>query len=475
MSTTPQSTDLTMTATPPAAPKRLLSTLDVMALIIGIVIGAGIFSAPALVAANSQTMTDAYVAWGLGGLIALVGALCYAELSTTYPSAGGEYHFLRLAFGERLAFLFAWARLTVIPTGSIALLGYVFGDYASQLLSLGPYSSSIYAALVIVLMTGANIVGARSGAMTQNLLTVLEVGGVLFIIVVGLTMSVDIPTSIQSVPAESTQWGLVLVMVMLTYGGWNEAAYASAEVIGPNRNLPRALFWSLIIITVSYMLVNMAFFRVLGLAGVGESTAVAADTLRLLLGERGAQIISLLIAVSALTSINATIFLGSRTTYAFGQDEPMFRLLGRWHAGHNTPVIALVVQGLIALALVALGAITLSGFQTMVEYTAPVFWLFFTLTGLALIVMRIRAPNRPRPFRVPGYPVTPLVFVGTSAYLLYASVMYTGIGAVVSAVVLAMGAMLLIVRECISRSALSSPIVRRSTEVPQPVERGPQG
>lgn len=436
---------------PSQTPKKLLGTIDVMALIIGIVIGAGIFSAPSLVAANSFSVTQMMIAWTLGGAISIAGALCYAELATSHPSTGGDYHFLRLAYGDKLSFLFAWARLTVIPTGSIALLGYVFGDYATQVYSLGSYSSAWYACGMVLVLTVINLIGLRSGARTQNFLTLLEVAGVLFIIAVGLFMTPQPGAAAAAQAAdpaarEATKWGLILVFVMLTYGGWNEAAYVSAEVVGPNKNLPRALFWSLAIVTVTYLLVNLAFVRVLGLEGAGATDAVAADMLRALMGDRGAQIISVLIAISALTSANATILLASRTIYAFGRDEPMFAFLGRWNARHDGPSNALITVGVISLALVALGAVTRSGFATMVDYTAPVFWFFFVLTGLSLFVLRHRYPDRPRPYSVPLYPLTPILFICTCLYLLYSSVVYTGVGALVGICVLAVGAVLLCFR-----------------------------
>ena len=433
-----------------AAPRPQLSVIDVVALVMGIVIGAGIFSAPALVAGNSASATEMLTAWVVGGLVSLAGAMCYAELATTYPNAGGDYHYLRLAFGEKLSFLFAWARLTVIPTGSIALLGYVFGDYASQLYSFGPHSAACYAAAMVVVLTVINIAGLKSGTWTQNMLTLFEVGGVVLIIAAGLLVSpaAEVPataTAAATTPAV-TSWGLVLIFVMLTYGGWNEAAYVSAEVLGPNRNLPRALFWSLCTIAALYVLVNLAFLNALGLQGMAGSDAVAADTLRRLWGEPGAQLISALIAVSALTSANATILTGARTTYAFGRDTPLFAPLGRWNARLGTPVVALLTQSAIALALILLGSVTRSGFATMVEYTAPVFWLFFFLTGVALFVLRRRSPDRTRPFQVPLYPLTPLLFCASSLYLLYGSLAYTGVGALVGLAVLAAGGLLLLVR-----------------------------
>lgn len=432
-----------------AAPRPLLRTHDVMALVVGIVVGAGIFSVPAVVAANSGTGGALMLAWVLGGGLSLAGALCYAELATSYPHSGGEYHFLRLAFGDKVAFLFAWARLTVIPTGSIALLGFVFGDYAAQMFPLvGGWSSGMYAALAVVVLTAINVVGLKSGKRTQNLLTLLQVGGVVAIIVAGLALPLpgaSLPAVIQA-GAEDTHWGLVLIFVMLAYGGWNEAAYMSAEVVGANRNLPRALVLSIAAITLLYLLMNIAYLRVLGLDGMGNSPAVAADMMGHVLGGRGAQIISAVVAVAALTSMNATVLMAARTTYAFGRAAPMFAPLGRWNARLDSPVHALLVQSAVALALVGLGMLTRQGFTTMVEYTAPVFWLFFLLTGVALFVLRARSgPGAHRPFSVPLYPLTPLVFCAMSAYLLYASVRHTGTGAVVGVAVLALGAVVLLV------------------------------
>lgn len=436
----------TESSTAVPAPQPMLRTLDIMALVVGIVIGAGIFSAPSLVAAHASSPAAMMLSWALGGLIAIAGAMCYAELAATYPHAGGDYHYLRRAFGARLAFLFAWARLTVIPTGSIALLGYIFGDYASQIVSLGPASSAIYAAAVILVLTGVNIAGLRTGKWTQNLLTAVEVGGVLLIIAVGLFFTADASAAPPPPPASSTaNWGLVLIFVMLTYGGWNEAAYVSAEAMGPSRSLPRALFWSLALVTLLYLLVNLAYLKMLGQAGMSASSAVAADMMRRALGEPGAQLIALLIAVSALTSANATILTGARTTYAFGRDTPAFAVLAKWHPRWHTPVNALWIQAAIALALVLLGAYTRSGFATMVEYTAPVFWFFFVLTGVALFVLRRKDPSAHRPFRVPLYPLTPLVFIVTSGYLFYASLRHTGVGALVGVAVLIVGAVVMLV------------------------------
>lgn len=427
-----------------AAPKPTLNVVDAVALIVGIVIGAGIFETPALVAANVSSEGAALMAWFLGGGMSLVGALCYAELATAYPHAGGNYYYLQRAFGKNLAFLFAWARMTVIQTGSIALLAFVFGDYASQLLRLGDYSPSLYAAGAIAILTGLNISGVQQGKRAQIWFTAAEVLGLLLVAVVGIVFSWN---STPTVPAESTNQmalGSAMIFVLLSYGGWNEAAYISAELRDVQRNMLRSLLVSISIITACYLLINWAYIQGLGLAGTAASEAVAADLMRRAVGELGAVFISLLIAVSTLGSINATIFTGARTNYALGQDVPLFAFLGRWRESGNTPMNAILVQGAIALALVLLGTATRNGFKTMVDYTAPVFWFFFLLTGVSLLILRVREPQVSRPFRVPLYPLTPIIFCIICGYLLYSSVVYTGIGALVGVAVVIVGIPLLL-------------------------------
>jgi amino acid transporter len=431
-----------------AVPKPALAFFDAVALIVGIVIGAGIFETPALVAANAGNEVVVLVAWLVGGGMSLLGALCYAELATAYPHAGGNYYYLMRAFGKGVAFLFAWARMTVIQTGSIALLAFVFGDYASQLFRLGDYSPSLYAALVISILTGLNIVGVQQGKWMQNWLTAATLLGLLLIVVVGLVASPSALIVSESPTTQGTS-GLVMIFVLLTYGGWNEATYISAELRDVRRNMSRSLLVSIGIITGMYLLINLAYIQGLGLARMASSEAVAADLMRRTVGEPGAVFISLLIAVATLGSTNATIFTGARTNYALGQDFSLFSLLGRWHNRANTPTNALLVQGGIALALVLLGTLTTrKGFETMVDYTAPVFWFFFLLTGVSLLVLRMREPEIYRPFRVPFYPLTPILFCVLCGYLLYSSLAYTGFGAILSVAVVVAGVPLLLWNRC---------------------------
>lgn len=426
-----------------AAPNQSITFIDAVSLIVGISIGAGIFETPALVAANVNSELAAILVWLLGGGMSLVGALCYAELATAYPHTGGNYYYLQRAFGHSIAFFFAWARMIVIQTGSIVLLAFVFGDYASQLWRLGNYSASLYAALAVVILTALNIIGVQQGKWTQNWLTVAKVVGLVLVIIVGLAFASPAVSSAPPEPTNQGTWGMAMIFVLLSYGGWNEAAYISSELRNVKRNMARSLLWGLGIITLIYLAINLAYIKGLELSEMAGSEAIAADLMRRAMGEPGAWFISFLVAISTLGAINATIFTGARTNYALGKDFPLFAFLGRWHHNANTPTPALLAQGAIALALVFLGTLTRRGFETMVDYTAPVFWLFFLLTGVSLFILRKREPQVPRPFRVPFYPVTPILFCLICGYLLYSSITYTGIGALFGVAAVALGIPLL--------------------------------
>jgi basic amino acid/polyamine antiporter, APA family len=427
------------TIDPVTAPKQSLAFLDAVALIVGIVIGAGIFQTPAFVAANAGSEINLLLLWLLGGAISLVGALCYAELATTYPDVGGTYYYLKLAFGRSVAFLFAWARMTVIQSGSIVLLAFVFGDYLSALWQLGTYSPSIYAAIAIVLLTSLNILGLYPGKWTQNWLTGAKILGLLLVVVIGVSSGVSPTPATLPNTSTSTNWGLAMVFVLLSFGGWNEAAYISADIKDGRRNIVRSLVWSIGIITVIYLLINFAYLRGLGLTTMAKSEAVAATLMDQTVGKAGSLFLSVLVAICTLGAINATILTGARSNYALGKDFSLFSFMGAWQQQKETPTQALLIQGAIALSLVFLGTITRNGFETMVEYTAPVFWFFFLLSAISLFILRRRDPHIPRPFRVPLYPLTPLLFCIICGYLLYSSLAYTSIGAIVGILVVGAG------------------------------------
>lgn len=426
------------------SPHPSLSRLDVIAIIVGLVIGAGIFKAPAIVAANVGSEWSLLAVWVIGGVVSLAGALCYAELASAYPSAGGEYHFLTRAYGRQIAFLFAWSRLAILQTGSIALLAFVLGDYLAQLAPLDGYGPALYAAASVIVLTGLNVIGLRTSKTLQNAMTVVTLAGMAIVIVAGLAHApVQAPSS-DAIPATGNPaLGLAMVFVLLTFGGWNESAYVSAELRDVRRNMVRVLVTSLGIITIVYLLVNVAYLNVLGLEGMRGSEVVTADAMRYAVGEIGANLVSALIAVAVVASINVSILTGARTNYAMANDFPLLRFLGGWSGTTNAPTNSLLVQGAIAFALVLVGTTARSGFETMVHYVSPIFWFFFLLATVSLFVLRRRDPGRPRPFRVPLYPFTPLLFTLTCAYMLYSSLAYTGFGALLGIAVLGLGVPLL--------------------------------
>lgn len=437
--------------------REKLSFSGAVGIVIGIVIGAGIFRTPSLVAANAGNELAVVLLWLAGGVVSLIGALCYAELATTYPHSGGDYHFLYRSFGYPPAFLFAWARITVIQTGSIAMMAFLAGDYATAIADLGPYSSTIYAALTVIVLTAVNTIGIRPGSLVNLILAISIVLGLIFVVLAGWHVSGSTQQTLDQAPSISSigALGSAMIFVLLTYGGWNEAAYLSAEVRQARRNMARVLMTSIALITFVYVLVNIAMVRGLGLEGMAQSKAVAADLMRGAMGQTGARIISALILIAAISTINGTMITGARTAYALGNDFSLFRFLGRWRERGSTPANALLVQGVLALALLALGTAFRRGFETMVEYTAPVFWLFFLLVGLSLFVLRHKDPHIERPFKVPLYPLTPMLFCVVCAFMLTSSLAYTGKGALVGVAVLLAGVPFLLFRSVRESAAIS--------------------
>jgi amino acid transporter len=403
-----------------AAPRPLLSVSDGVILICGMVIGAGIFKAPSVVAANTASGSEFMLAWLLGGAVSLCGALVYAELSSRYPETGGEYAFLGHGWGRGAAFVFAWSRMTVIQTGAIAAVAFVFGDYASEILPLGSRSSAIYAALGVVALTAVNIVGTLESKTVQKVMQILLFAGLAFIAVAGFLVSAPAK---PAAAGGGGSFGLAMIFVLLTYGGWNEAAYLGGEVQDARRNMLRVLVGGILVVTVIYVLVNLGYLAALGLDGMRSSKAVAADVTRAVAGNAGVVLLSLIVCLAAATTMNAAIFTGARTSYALGRDHPLFARLGTWRESGSTPANALLLQGAITLALVAASSLTPDGFTAMVAYTSPVFWTFFLLTGLTLFVFRRKAAE-PAPFRVPLYPLVPAAFVLACGYMLYSSINY---------------------------------------------------
>jgi APA family basic amino acid/polyamine antiporter len=402
------------------APRELLSVPDGIFLVAGMVIGVGIFKLPGLVAGAAGSATQFFLAWIIGGIACLCGALVYAELASRYPETGGEYAFLRRGLGDGAAFVFAWSRMTVIQTGAIAAVSFVFGEYASQIVSLGSASTAVWAAVGVAVLTGLNIAGTLQSKTLQKVMEILLILALAAVAIGGIVKG---GTPAKPDPSSGGMFTLMMIFVFYTFGGWNEGAYLAGEVRDARRNMVKVLAGGLLLVTVLYLLVNWGYYRVLGLSGLKESKAIAVDTMRVIAGERAALLIAVIVCISALTTMNAAIFTGARTNWALGRDYPLFAFLGNWRAAGSTPANALIVQLAIMLVLIWAGSTTRDGFEAMVAYGLPVFWTFLLLTGITLFVFRARSGETPV-FRTPLYPVVPIAFLAMCAFMVWSSFDY---------------------------------------------------
>jgi len=434
---------------PHAAPRRNLGVRHAMAVCVGMVIGAGIFRAAPNVAANVMSTGPLLAAWALGGVLSLLGALCFAEMASAFPHAGGDYAFLARAYGKRLALFFAWSRFSVIHTGSMALLAFVFGDYLAQLVNFGPWSSPVFGVVVVIVLVAVNLRGIHVGVGTQLGLMLLVLFG-LGCVVLGSIWEVlqGAPpltsVSVSTAAGDRTSFGTAMIFVLLAYGGWSDAATLSAEMRDERRGIVLALVGGMTIVAALYLAVNWGYVRVLGLDGLAQSQAPAAEVMRIAFGQPGEILIVFTVATAAISIMNALLIVGARTTFAAASDLSGLPRLAKWDVLRGTPSHAMVAMGVVAILLIGFGTITRGGFATMVDYLAPVYWFFLSLSALAVIVLRLRLPDAPRPFRVPGYPATPILFFLSSLYMLYASLDYVRVGALVGVGVLALGGFLLL-------------------------------
>jgi APA family basic amino acid/polyamine antiporter len=430
-------------------PVRSLSEWHAVSICVGMVIGAGIFITTPLAAANVPSGGWVIAVWIFGGAMSLAGALCFAEMAAAFPDTGGDYNFLRRAYGDGAAFLFAWSRFAVIHTGSMALLAFTFGDYLATLVPLGDHGATVFAAATIVVLAAVNLAGLKFGIGTQVWLMWLVIAGMVAVITAGAWLAATgaqpaFGAAAASAGAPQFAIGSALVYVFLAYGGWSDTATLSAEMRDAQHGMKRALIFGMGLVTVLYVLANWAYLRGLSHDGLARSAAPAADLMLHAFGAPGRALIVAIVAVTSITSMNAILIAGARTTYAAARDTAgLARLLGRWHVSRGTPGAAIVATAGVALVLVAFGALTRGGFSTMVDYLSPVYWLFLTLSGIALLVLRRRHPEAARPFRVPWYPLVPLEFIASSIYVLYSSLAYVRVGAVAGVGVLAIGLALL--------------------------------
>jgi basic amino acid/polyamine antiporter, APA family len=426
-----------------------LGLWDAVSIIVGIVVGTAIFRSSSDVFANSPSAWSAMALWILGGALSWCGAVCYAELATTYPQDGGDYVYLTRAYGPWCGFLFGWAQLTIVLSGNIAIMAYAFADYGEKLWSpLKDYDVLLTIAPVVAL-SAVNAIGIVVGKTAQNLLTLAKVVGIGGLVVAGLLAGDAKPQAAVGAAGDgmSANLGLALVFVLYAYGGWNHTAYVAAEVRDQRRNLPRSLFIGLACITLIYLAVNATYLAVLGFDAARLTPTPAADVMEQAIGVSSGRAFSLLVMLSALSAINGMILTGSRIYARWGADYPALHWLGAWNRSSSAPVAAIVVQAAIASLLIllvgtdsgrnlfdaSLASLGLSelpwerfngGFATLIAASTPVFWILSLLTGVAVFVLRIKDRGRERPFSVTLFPLPAIVFCATCIFMLRASLIY---------------------------------------------------
>jgi len=393
-------------------------------MVVGGIIGSGIFLNPALVAERARTVELTLAVWVLGGGIALLGALVFAELGARRPVAGGGYVYLRDAYGRLPAFLYAWTLLLVIATGAIAAVAVTFASYAASLAGFGPAVRLPLAVGAILLLSAVNYVGVRPGAITQNVLTVLKLSALAILIVAGLTLA----------PAPATQQlgplapgglllavGAALVPVLFAFGGWQQTNFVAEELVEPERNLPRALVLGVSIVVAVYLLANLAYLRTLGIAGLAGSIAPAADTMDALLGSPGRRLIAGGIAVSTFGFLNLVILVSPRVYQAMARDGLFFPSLARLHPRYRTPSAAILFQGAWAIILTLTGS-----YGDLLDYVVFGDWIFFAAVTSTVFVFRARERGGREPstlrFRMPGFPLVPLAFMLAALYVVIGSI-----------------------------------------------------
>src|SRR5690348_3411045 len=397
-----------MNETPEVSYARRLGVWDATMVVVGGVIGSGIFLTPATIAARTGSSTEQLLAWGAGGVLALIGALCYAELGARRPNAGGGYVNLREAFGLIVAFVYGWNMLVVNYSGSLAAVATIFVQYAAAAVgvTLSGAEAPPYAIATIVLLACVNWFGIRAGALTQNILTVLKLAAIAALIVIGLIARGAPPPSAPPPPLNLLGFGGVLLPVLFAYGGWAYINNIAGEIREPQRNLPRALFFGMLLVAACYLLVNLAYLLVLDHEGLAASTAPAADLMGRVFGESGKRIIAIGIAISTLGFCNISLIGAARVFQAMGADGVFFRIAGRLHPKWRTPNVALLLLAGWACVLAWTGT-----FPQLMLYSTTGDWLGYAAVVATLFWYRRNDTADTTAFRAPLYPLLPLTFL----------------------------------------------------------------
>ena len=432
----------------PVSYAKRLSLFDATMLVMGGIIGAGIFLNPAVVAQRVPTPGLTIGVWVLGGAVAMAGALCFAELGALKPHAGGGYIYLRDAFGPLPGFLYGWTELLVINSGGIAAVSVTFATYAVSLAGWTSRATAPLAIAAIALLSAVNYLGIKPGSITQNILTVLKLVALAALIVAGLALGGSAAPG-SPAPAASNvgagSWatiravGAALIPVLFAYGGWQSTNFEADEMTHARRDLPRAILLGVTGVVVVYVLANVVYVKVLGQAGLAASTAPASDVMRALMGPTGATIIALGIAVSTLGFLNLAILAAPRVYQTMAADGVFFGRAAALHPTFRAPAAALVLQAGWAILLVATRT-----YGQLLDYVVFGDWIFFGLVGASLFVYRAAQPPSAdpatgAPFRLRGYPWVPLFFVAAALFAVVSTVLSGPRNAALGGLIIAAG------------------------------------
>ena len=414
-------TETGATSATPSEPPQLVRALglwEATSIVAGIMIGTGIFIVPAEITRAVGTKDAALSVWAVAGLFSLLGALSFAELASMMPQAGGQYVYLREAYGPLMGYLCGWSFFVAAQTGGIAVLAVGFAEYSSEFLPLSPWEQKAAAAGVIGVLTAINYYGVREGGVLQSILTGLKVGAIAVLILLGYVLVRGLPAGPSSLAMPAghrffASFGVAMIAAFWGYEGWNACTFAAGEVKRPERNVPLALVLGTSAVIVIYLALNLVYYHVLPLDQVALSSRVGADAAVRIFGRTGSYLVSLLIIISTLGSLNGSILAAPRVYYAMAKDGLFFHWCARVHPRFHTPYVALLVQGGWAIALVAAGT-----YEQLYTYAIFTAFVFYALGALAVVVLRRTNPAAPRPFRVFGYPYVPMIFVLGSVWFL---------------------------------------------------------
>ena len=395
--------------------ERTLGLRDLTLLVVGSVIGSGIFIVPAAVLQQTGgTVGPAMLVWLIAGILSLLGALTYGELGAAKPEAGGVYVYIRDAFGPLPAFLYGWTTFFVISTGATATLAVAFAAYLGQLVPISPTIAKVVAVLVILVIAATNIRGTREAASVQNWSTLAKVGGILVMSVALLARGNGFEGASIWPGAMSTSLlsaiGLAMLGVLWAYEGWQYATFSAGETRDPQRTFPRAIVAGTAVLVGLYLLANMAYIAALGPEGVRSSDRVAAASVAALFGPTAGGLIAIVILIAMFSCANGLSLTAPRVYYAMARDGVFFRRLAEVHPRFRTPAFAIAANAAWAIVLAVTGT-----FEQLLTYVVFSGWIFYGLGAMSIFVYRRRDPDAVRPFRVPGYPLTPALFVAASA------------------------------------------------------------